>query len=713
MADQEKIQIAIEAINNAKSALEDASKDVERYKENSQSSLESLKSSYVEFAAKVATAIYSINKAWDYANLYAKFEEQKEALNNIAAVYGTTADAVIQSAQDSAKGLISQAEAVNLLAQAMNSGLDPKYINAYIKELENLSDVTGQDIPQAFDALQTAIVGGFERSLRMQGIIDDFASAESNYAKKLGISKEQLTQKQKVELREQVVLEALKARTASLGESTQSTADKMEVFTKKVDDLKLALGKLSAMAILTSFSLTEQLGIGLAQTEKIFWSFISAITYGDTAIGSFARQRIADLTASITSMRKEVQSNKDLFDSLLKGDSGTSKTGAVINYGDGGASAAATAKTKENLDKLKDIIRDAREEWARNQVSADEAEIMEIRQKYDREIAEVEKSEGTKADKIEAIRLLTANKNHAIQLKEIEQVEKHYKEQVELAETALKQEQEAYDAQAQYWADYLSNRKSLDRELTREGQSELEQRLADIDNWAEDTIERVYSVYETESEIQEAITKIHQIQATKKLQINNDYLTQLQAKEEELATELQRIYGSYYEGFGAGMSEWYKSLKTEFDNGVELAKSTAESMSTAFGDFFFNIFEGKLNSLGDVLRNFLSSIARTVSSQLGNTITSSLFGLFSGSVTSAATSGVSSLSLPTELPYIGKYATQSAGLSSVSSSDMVSQLAKAISVNVGVTNVNNIGDTVIENMLAKPKTQHLIRNIVK
>jgi hypothetical protein len=56
--------------------------------------------------------------------------------------------------------------------------------------------------------------------------------------------------------------------------------------------------------------------------------------------------------------------------------------------------------------------------------------------------------------------------------------------------------------------------------------------------------------------------------------------------------------------------------RTTFDGFVDLARSTAQSMSSAFSDLFFNIFTGNLKSAADIFKAFALSMLRSIANFL-------------------------------------------------------------------------------------------------
>jgi len=105
------------------------------------------------------------------------------------------------------------------------------------------------------------------------------------------------------------------------------------------------------------------------------------------------------------------------------------------------------------------------------------------------------------------------------------------------------------------------------------------------------------------------------------------------AESERLQIE-KEISGTFGQGMEQGFKKYLSELKTTFQQGEEIAKQTAQAMEGAFSDFFFDVFQGKLKTLADYLRGFLTSVQRALSQALGQQVTGSIVkgisGMFSG-----------------------------------------------------------------------------------
>jgi len=106
-------------------------------------------------------------------------------------------------------------------------------------------------------------------------------------------------------------------------------------------------------------------------------------------------------------------------------------------------------------------------------------------------------------------------------------------------------------------------------------------------------------------------------------------LSEIAAQEKEIlaiAEERRRVdeemHGTLGDGLTEGLRKYRSETKTTFQQGVEIARQTAQGMEQAFEDFFFDAFEGKLKTLSDWITSFLSSVRRALAQALGQSTTS-------------------------------------------------------------------------------------------
>lgn len=103
-----------------------------------------------------------------------------------------------------------------------------------------------------------------------------------------------------------------------------------------------------------------------------------------------------------------------------------------------------------------------------------------------------------------------------------------------------------------------------------------------------------------------------------------------------LNLEAKKQTGTFTEGFSYGFQKFEQDAKTSFEYGQQMAEDTANAIGQTFENISFDAMQGKLKTLGDYFKSFLTSIQHSVSNILGQMMTqlamtglSAAFGSFS------------------------------------------------------------------------------------
>ncbi len=84
----------------------------------------------------------------------------------------------------------------------------------------------------------------------------------------------------------------------------------------------------------------------------------------------------------------------------------------------------------------------------------------------------------------------------------------------------------------------------------------------------------------------------------------------------EFRLALRELNGSFDEGIKEGLAKYLDSIGSTFQQAQRLAQDAAQGLQSAFSDFFFDVFQGKLKSLRDYITSFLNAIGKAVSNYL-------------------------------------------------------------------------------------------------
>ncbi len=221
---------------NYKDAMAGMEKHTDGFSSKAGSAFAYLKENYINVSMAIRDASTVIKKAWDMAEVYAAFDEQKTSLNALAAQYGKSANDIIQSVKGASKGLIDMGTIAQVAGESLMKGLGPDQVAQIAGAAEVLSNVTGEKVVVSFDRLAQAIAKGNERALENSvGIID----LTERYGKQV----EKMSDSEKAHARLQIVMEKVRATEKALGDSVSSTSDNMERMTIKMQDAQMMAGQ--------------------------------------------------------------------------------------------------------------------------------------------------------------------------------------------------------------------------------------------------------------------------------------------------------------------------------------------------------------------------------------------------------------------------------------------------------------------------------------
>lgn len=100
-------------------------------------------------------------------------------------------------------------------------------------------------------------------------------------------------------------------------------------------------------------------------------------------------------------------------------------------------------------------------------------------------------------------------------------------------------------------------------------------------------------------------------------------------EEEKRKIRLQRDRrtSSSSAGWAQGIDDWTKDLKTEFERGEDMAKTTATSMSGSFSNLFFDTVKGELKDFRSYWESFMDAILRKCTDNIANMVTQWIMGM--------------------------------------------------------------------------------------
>ncbi|TAN64270.1 hypothetical protein EPN18_00390 [bacterium] len=246
MANENRISIVMSADGTAViESVEKIGGSVQKVEKSTASFSESMKSHWLLVAGAAYAAYKAITTVWDSAMTAAQIEEQKAALDGLVEKYHTTTNAIIASLKEASNSTVSTTEALGIANKGLMMSLDPQKLVSFMKIAKATSDALGIDTATAFDMVTSAAASGQTRMLKHIGIVVNMQKEYSRYAMSIGKTVDVLTEEERQTAGVNAVLVHASSVMQRLGESSESTKDKMEQFEATLKSYKKTLGEVA------------------------------------------------------------------------------------------------------------------------------------------------------------------------------------------------------------------------------------------------------------------------------------------------------------------------------------------------------------------------------------------------------------------------------------------------------------------------------------
>jgi len=151
------------------------------------SAFNTLKSSYLEMAAKAATAYMAIQKAMEYMDLGAKAAQAEASFHTLAQSAGESADKIIESMKRATNGTIDDSQLMQKATKAMMLDFSGDQITQMSEMARLAARTSGEDVGQVFDSIVNSISTNMPRALKQYGLITKEQMATVNQAMADGV----------------------------------------------------------------------------------------------------------------------------------------------------------------------------------------------------------------------------------------------------------------------------------------------------------------------------------------------------------------------------------------------------------------------------------------------------------------------------------------------------------------------------------------------
>jgi hypothetical protein len=225
----------------------------------------------------------------------AKVADIEENFNHLMDTSGRLGSTLLGVLREGTHSTISDMELMKSVNQDLAAGLN--LTDAQFKTLSQgafaLAQATGQDVKTAFDTMNDAMLTGRTRALAMLTGTIDLVKAEEDYAKKIGVRVETLTEDEKIQAKREAILKAVGAATQRLGEQTDGLDEKVDQVKTTWANFEEELGKTIATSpvLLEGFdAIREELIAAFGGNSKsLVESIAQAIDNAAISVVDFAK----------------------------------------------------------------------------------------------------------------------------------------------------------------------------------------------------------------------------------------------------------------------------------------------------------------------------------------------------------------------------------------------------------------------------------------
>lgn len=646
---------AIDSLRQALGDLRSGMNPVDDGARRASSGIGSLTASVRESAAGIKECIgqfAGLVAAWQVADLVrdsAMLAARVESLGRVMGVVGNnagyTAAEMDQYARSVASMGITTEESRQTIIRMAQAQLDLSQASALARVAQDAAVIAGMNSSDALQGILHGITTLQPEVLRTYGIIVNFEDEYRRFALSVGRTVESISSHEKQQIALNAVLDRARMIQGAY-EAAMDTAGKQMTSLKRItDELKLALGE----------AFTPALGVGVSELTRTLQGMGQWFKDHPQTVREWA----SAMVSAVYSVKAEFLRLAMLVDKA----GGTLTAGAMLLYGPGKALGVESSTRRFDAMAQANMLFEARYAEKDAELQRMAADLNTILDRMGNTPA---------ADQGESSRVALARAENARRAKEEQAriaraANAKIVSQQEKARAALIAENAALSQSDPYLRELARLDSWLEEEKKKLSASKEDKLLLEKNYWLKvDDIMRKSSEEQRREEDRQAREDERAWDEAVRLRermISDAY--ERRKSDREFQAEVDRVYqiyyGSVFEGAGKGLKEWLDQTKTVFQQGVELARSTAQAMQGAFSDFFFDMMTGKLKSLGSYIRSFAYSMARTLSNIMAenavrSTLGSSLLPGLVGGVARAfpgAASWFSGAPVPGSPDYVG------------------------------------------------------------
>ncbi|MFY9111635.1 MAG: hypothetical protein WAP34_06835, partial [Desulfomonilia bacterium] len=200
--------------------------------------------STIKTIASIGSAYLAVNKAWDYAEQAAKYEQSRQAFNSMAEGMGADAEMVFERVRKLSGGLIDDNALIESMNKAISLGIPIEKLGDLMLIARAKARDMGITTTQAFDDIATGIGRGSPLILDNLGLVMKVGTANEQMAASLGKTVQELTDKEKKMAILNATLEAGREALGRHNLEVLTDKERMDSLGASAANLGIELGKL-------------------------------------------------------------------------------------------------------------------------------------------------------------------------------------------------------------------------------------------------------------------------------------------------------------------------------------------------------------------------------------------------------------------------------------------------------------------------------------
>ena len=200
--------------------------------------------STIKTIASIGAAYLAVNKAWDYAEQAAKYEQSRQAFNSMAEGMGADAEKVFERVRKLSGGLIDDNALIESMNKAISLGIPIEKLGDLMLIARAKSRDMGITTTQAFNDIATGIGRGSPLILDNLGLVMKVGTANEQMAASLGKTANELTDKEKKMAILNATLDAGKEALSRHNLEVLTDKERMDSLGASAANLGIELGKL-------------------------------------------------------------------------------------------------------------------------------------------------------------------------------------------------------------------------------------------------------------------------------------------------------------------------------------------------------------------------------------------------------------------------------------------------------------------------------------